>query len=50
MIPSDVRPAVLDQSGPHADWPVVTRWIRDQPGTQPVLTPADGALVWRVGR
>lgn len=50
MIPFDVRPAVLDQSGRHADWPEVTRWIRDQLGTQPVLTPADGALVWRVGR
>jgi hypothetical protein len=24
MIPFDVRPAVLDQSGRHADWPEVT--------------------------
>jgi hypothetical protein len=50
VIPSDVRPAVLDQSGRHADWPEVTRWIRDQLGTPPVLTPADGALVWHVDR
>jgi hypothetical protein len=47
-IAGDVRPAVLDAAGRHADWAEVTAWVKETLGQDVALVPAHDALAWRV--
>jgi hypothetical protein len=45
---SDVRAAQMEPGGRrYADWPDVTRWVRDQVGQRARLVPV-AAIVWRI--
>jgi hypothetical protein len=48
VVPSDVRPAVLDQAGRYRDWEEAAKWVAGQVGGQPSLVPVLDALAWRI--
>ena len=48
VVSSDVRVAQMEPGGRrYADWPDVTRWVRDQVGQRARLVPV-AAIVWRI--
>ena len=48
VIPSDVRPAVLDAAGRYQDWAEVCEWAGSQVFGEPSLTPVHDCLAWTV--
>jgi hypothetical protein len=47
-VPSDVRAAEMEPGGwRYADWPEITRWVRDQVGQRARLVPLS-ATVWLI--
>ena len=47
-LPTDVRPATLDETGRYTGWGDVAAWVRGTVGTPVGAEPVHDALAWHV--